>query len=554
MNKIKDFISGNYKIIVPCLIGLILFVGIFVNIRGTLSNLEEKSNKINLISNSTDFYEYEEGSWHFSKEAYLNGPNKLIVQYNLEANSGTLNKDEDVLFVINNSETAHCTKKNDDNASFAALKNTAYLDEQYGCYTLGADHNIYEASLDLLTEKANSKVAIMSYSDEYQLLTGLTNETEVIQTVFENYDRAVNKYTNYYKALEGINEFLKNYTFSNDRELRIVLLVGDVSTGRMDEEEALFKEIKQKYPNVTIYAVHNFIDNDNSKLERIKKISDYIYSYGNDSNPYGATSKKRSNTEPIPKAKKLEQLVTFHDSSIFDQLIFDKAFSILKVVDNYNSEYFNFNDFKIIYNNAGNVEYNKNNNSLTWTIDGEIIKNYSSWLIVELSVNSNNEKTNKLIPVNNNINIKSKFEGKPEEDINVPATPYVNFYNKVVVDSEAANYCDLSNLEEAYYFKVGEQVDLSNLKINCDGFDFEGWTIVNNCDTNIRLDNLLLGNNNSSGVRLSAVKINNSSNCQVTSIIDNVFVMPGRNVTIRPKLSKITIHKSVGIGEDGGLE
>ena len=78
MKKIKDFMSKNFKIIVPCLIGLILFVGIFVNIRGTLSNEEEKSNRISFTSNSTDFYENEEGSWLLGKYAYLNGPNKLM--------------------------------------------------------------------------------------------------------------------------------------------------------------------------------------------------------------------------------------------------------------------------------------------------------------------------------------------------------------------------------------------------------------------------------------------------------------------------------------------
>ena len=121
-----------------------------------------------------------------------------------------------------------------------------------------------------------------------------------------------------------------------------------------------------------------------------------------------------------------------------------------------------------------------------------------------------------------------------------------------MVDSNFADYCDLSNLEEAYYFKVGDQVDLSNLKMTCDGYEFEGWTIESRCGS-LKFNNLAAMSQNSKGIiNTIAVDAGNSYYCQDTPIIDNRFVMPGDDIYIYPKLSKITIHKSVG--EDGDLE
>ena len=109
-------------------------------------------------------------------------------------------------------------------------------------------------------------------------------------------------------------------------------------------------------------------------------------------------------------------------------------------------------------------------------------------------------------------------------------------------------------VEDEYYYKVGDQVDLSNLKMTCDGYEFEGWNIYSRCGSR-KLNNLAAMSQNSKGIiNTISFSAGNSYYCQDTPIIDNRFVMPGDDIYIYPKLSKITIHKSVGVGEDGGLE
>jgi len=551
MNKIKNskivnYINNHKAITMSCLFVFVFLVTFFVGHRFSLS-FNDHPNFTYITSDNTNYMNGDPGAWILYKEANLVSKDRLQIEYDINSRNLLTEKDKDVLFVVNTANSAFYNEscRNHGGKASNILKSTA-IEHFFSSCTLD---RIAEAAERLLVEESENEntVGLIGYDENYSILSNFTNNETIIYNALESIqDGELSNYTNYAKALEGIDAFLQNYTFSNDRELKIVLLIGDVSTGNNNQEKALFEELKEKYPNMVIYALHNLLDYDQTILNKIKNISDYQYLINDGRYNGGIKSSPKDNKRGNIIGKEASFLVNvkfqigainpdkYYGSyiDIFQNIIFNKEYSKFKIIDNINNKYFSFDDFKVLSVNYGEVTHSFSDNQLTWSLDRTMITGDNAHLLVELSVKPGVEVEDTYVPVSTSTSIKSILDGVSDENISSTLTPYVQFYNNVYFQTWAVpDNCVVNPIEPVRY-KVGDSVDLSDKTLSCPGYIFAGWTggSVKN-SYNYDIEDILSGEVKPHGTYLN--------------IIDNMFVMPGNHVIVYPMFKKVNISKNL---------
>ncbi len=551
--KVLDYIKNNYKVLVVCLVLLVITFGLFFNLDRTVSDVDHKE-FVYIYSDNSDFYEREPGAWILYKNAYLLNADRLRIRYNINSNTLLSEKPKDVLFVIDNAESSlynYCGSSGVEPMSQGPSNDSCVINKTS------------EATYQLLVEESDldNKVGIVTYNDDYQIRSYFTDNEGALQDII--YDIEAEGYTDYSKALAGIDKFLENYQYTNDRELIIILYVGNVSKENNTVEKQLFEELKQKYPYVRINALHNVVDNE-TILEKIRNISDAQYLI--QENRVHKEIASKSNFDNIQATPLLQEeyLDYYSFNNIFSRLIFSKKYTQFKIIDNINNEFFNFTNFKVIDKNNGTVDYV--NNTLTWTLDRQMLSGEYVYLEVELGVNKNVILTDNLVPVSTSMQIKSILEGIPDENVNTNLTPYVNFYNKVIYDTSSLPVtCNVTPIPSETY-KIGEIVDIKTKVPNCDGYKFVQWVpdYHRYYYDSYNLDGFLLdvSNKKSDGKIKFMEQLNpgDEHNGQIFAniyelvITNGSFKMPGYDVILLPIFEKVAVNKSIETGITAELE
>ncbi len=554
MDKIKTFVNNHKKQIVLSLLLVLFGVGLFFTFNGTLSEVDHRE-FVYIYSDNTDYYGHEPGAWILYKNAYLLNKDRLRIKYNINSNNLLVEKPKDVLFIIDNAEASLYNYCEEEHGGLLSNIIGLTVQKNKSCVL----RNTMTAINQLLNVESNldNRIGIITYNDDYQIRSGFTNDKDLLEEVI--YDIQAEGYTDYSKALAAIDDFLEDYEYSNDRELKIILYVGNVSKENNLIEKQMFNELKQKYPFIRINALHNVVDNE-TILEKIRNISDAQYliqGYESNNSTLHELNQDINNITATPLLDEW-QINDYGFRNIFSQLIFSKQYTQFKISDVINNEFFNFTDFKVIEKNNGDVSYN--NNTLIWTLDRKLLSGGFVYLEVELGVKQNALLTDNLVPVSTSTQIKSIMEGIPDEDINTHVTPYINFYNKVIYNtSELPESCNVVPIPNEVY-KIGETVN-TNLKVpNCDGYKFIQW--VPNYDK-YYYDNYnsntyhALGNSNKLLISNPYLFIDDKetyidpnagkiyANIKELDITNGFFVMPGYDVELLPVFEKLAISKGI---------
>ncbi len=551
MEKIKSIfnkLTSNKKRVIAFLFLFVFVVGLFLTIRGSFSE-NDHTDYIYIYSDNTNYEGNDPGAWILFKSAYLLNKGKLRIKYGINSNTLLSEKDKDVLLVLDDSATS-ADNSCDGAGGLVSEANNYYFKPLARDYEFDSclSEKIFNATTHLLVEETelDNKVGVITYNDNYVVRTGLTNDNEVIGTVLENLDRT--GYTDYLKALEGIEAFLENYEHVNNRELKVVLYISNVSKSNNDVEKAKYNEIKERYPFVKIIAIHNIVDND-IILNKIKNISDaqYLISYGG-----GGGEAAVRDLKPGMHYNLMDLSVNPVDiDSLFNQLLYSKEYSQFKIIDTINNEYFNFETFNIIENNAGIIDYD--NNVLTWTLDRKMLTGSFVYLEVELGVNKNIILTDNMVPVSNATRIKSILDGVPDENIDTNLTPYVKFINKVVYDtSELPEECNTEPIPFELH-EIGENINTNLVVPKCDGYKFVKWKFDTRKYRYYNDYGDLEYNNNGNyfdlGLSNKAIPVSKENyingNINSLNMINGIFTMPGYDVYLIPVFDKTTVYKEV---------
>ena len=286
----------------------------------------------------------------------------------------------------------------------------------------------------------------VKYSDNYNELINNINNLKI------------NSGTNYYDALCRVDELLKNK--NSDREVVVVMIMNSYPTLNSPLEVNEYNYLKENYKNLNIVGIQ--YDLGDKIIDNIKNISDnsYIANIDNIEKVVNTTSKIPINYENI----NIEEFI--------------------------NDEYFDIDSE--ITTSIGKTNINKN--KITWNIDNQLISGFSASLNFKIKLNNKYSDVDGIFDVSKNIKIKSKI-GDNKEEFSDKKTPIIKNYYDVIYDPNAPKGCVLKKIPNTKSYSIFDTVKLDKQELECSGYQFKGWEIVDKVNT-INDDYFIIGEDN----------------------------------------------------------
>lgn len=290
-------------------------IGILFLLVGLLHSsfsLVEPVKSISFTSEKLNYNEKEPGSFKVEKSAKWIEKGKARITFDVDTVLKTKNKNVDVIFVLDNSDSMRGNKL----------------------------QRVKEDSIELidsLLANSNNKVAIISFNTDSTILSDFTNDRDSLLNIINNLNNA--GATNYYRALVNVDNLLRNYVQKQDKNCIVLFLTDGYPCVEIPNEETEYKMLKRQYP----YLIINGIQYEMSSeiLDPIKKVSD---------NQYLADMGTLNNV--------------LFDASI-DPIRYEK-FIITDYIDTDNFMVESIDDIKV---SQGKVDFNEGEQKVTWTIE-----------------------------------------------------------------------------------------------------------------------------------------------------------------------------------------
>lgn len=182
------------------------------------------------------------------------------------------------------------------------------------------------------------------------------------------------------------------------------------------------------------------------------------------------------------------------------------TYDTYNIIGSLNSNYFDVVDYS---SNKDTFKVTKDN--LTWNLDESLKTGEKVNATVSLKLKDSYKDKNINTNLLKNIAINYKLD-KTTENIKSNLVLDVSNYNTVTYDANLPDGCSLTNIPGTKSYNVFNIVEISPDALKCDNYQFKGYEI-----------------------KTKGVKKTDSSH----------FIMPGKNVTIVAKWSKLTTLKSV---------
>ncbi len=195
---------------------------------------------------------------------------------------------------------------------------------------------------------------------------------------------------------------------------------------------------------------------------------------------------------------------------LFEASVAPMSYEDFTIVDYIDTDYFTVESERDIKVSQGNVEFSKEEQKITWHIS-KLVSGQGAQMTIKAKLKNEYLKDGGIFPTNEKEEIKSKIDSD-EENVESTETPILSSHYNVIYEENAPDDCQVENIPKQEKHAVFETVEISSKKPSCEGYQFKGWEIVTE----------------------SAEKVN-----------DDYFVMPGENVHIRAKWSKLQLQKSM---------
>ena len=197
---------------------------------------------------------------------------------------------------------------------------------------------------------------------------------------------------------------------------------------------------------------------------------------------------------------------------LFDASVVPVPYEKFEIVDYIDQRYFKLDSKDDITVSEGTIKLEEENGKqkITWTID-----NFKSGRNAKLTMDIDLKEAyigqGGVYSTNESTEVFSKIEEQDEDVISVDSPRLQEGYS-VIYDGNAPSGCTVSNIPNSKTYSVFNSVSIEEEKPICVGYQFKGWEIVTE---------------------------------NVTSINDDYFVMPEKDVTIRAIWSEFTLAKSM---------
>ena len=408
-----------------------------------------------ITSEKTSYEEKQPGSWQVEKSGKWISKGRARVTFDVDTTLMTEDKDTDIIFVLDISGSMSGDK-------LARVKEDST-----------------ELIESLLSNKNNS-AALITFDTGSTIVSNFTNDKDYLINEINNLEDTGS--TNYYQPLVNVDNILKDYVKSDNKEVIVLFLTDGYPNVDTPNQIAQYETLKKTYPYITINGIQ--YEMGDTILNPIKEISD---------NQFHADMETLNNV-------------------LFDASVAPIPYDEFKIVDYIDNRYFRLNSEDDITVSEGSVKLEEENGKqkITWTIpyfkSGRDVK-----LSMDIVLKDEYIGQGGIYPTNESEEIISSIQ-EQVEDVTSTKTPVLSDNYKVIYDGNAPDGCTVSNVPDSLNYSVFDTVSITTEQPSCVGYEFKGWEITNK---------------------------------DVTRVNDDHFIMPEKDVVIRAKWSKVVVSKTM---------
>ena len=383
---------------------------------------EEPVKSITIESENLNYEKNESGSYKITKQAEWIGKGKARITFQVD--------------------TKELIKENTNT-------DTILIIDTSGSMTGDKLDKVKSDSVDLIQKTLqdnNNKIGIIEFNDNASIISNLSNDIPDLTNKINNLTTLGS--TNYYQALVKLDELLKTYQKEENRELTVLFLTDGLPNINTPNEIGQYKYLKSEYPYLNINGIQ--YEMGSNILTEIKNISD-------------------------------KQFIA--DMNTLNNVLIDassprETYNNFKITDYINTEHFKIEDKKAITATTGNFTLDKGNGKVTWNLDG-LSSGTSATMTIDVYLKEEYLDKFNLYKTNTKEEVTSEIKGI-KENISKTDTPMLSNSFTVTYDENAPDGCKVEGtIPESKQYSVFNPVKIEDTILNCEGYKFQGWEVVN---------------------------------------------------------------------------
>lgn len=361
-------------------------------------------------------------------------------------------------------------------------------------------NNLYQFLVEMMSIiidlNEGNRISLITFNSTYNIVSDLTRELDPNQLHF-----SFSGNTNYYQALNGVNELLSSYVKEDGKNCNVIFISAGSPNEETPNEIEYSKMLRKKYPFLKINSIAAFYP-DNENKTPLYNISDSV-------------STLSSGLSEIDMIKVMLEAIGLNNYLNF------------VIEDTINSEYFEVIEAS---SSIGEVTIDKSleNDKVIWDLKDKYYSKTEEELDIKLKLKDDYKDTEELLMFQTNIqekitsSIYNLEEIEITEEVTSSLTPVLSTNYAVIYDNNESDTCTVSGLPETKRYAPFTTVEISDATPTCSGYMFKGWKIVED---------------------------------EVEKMGRDYFIMPSHDVTLKAEWAKVSIKKSMNsrVVEEGTL-
>lgn len=333
----------------------------------------------------------------------------------------------------------------------------------------------------ILSDEEN-KVAFISFDSEATILSSFTRDEESLTN-------AINAITpggrsNYYKALQKVDEVLQDYEPQENHDVIVVFFAGGASLEGTSNEESEYQVLKDKYPYLTINGIKYYNASLGSSINRI--------------------------TDSVREAN-ISEINNVLVSASLNPETYDKL-----IITDYLEDGFAIDPDHLHTQTSGTVTITEegDNRKIVWNLGSNFPTGGSGVLKIYVRLKEEYQEVEGFYPTHQSRTVVYQIHNNSEKVMNSTQTLVMKNKFSIIYNTNPPEGCDIENTmtEKQFVFKT---VQKKTEELTCDGYLFKGW------------------------------EIDESENEDITYINNDAFIMPSHDVHINGTWAKQEISKSM---------
>ena len=330
----------------------------------------------------------------------------------------------------------------------------------------------------------NNKVALIIFGTSSTIVSEFSNNKDELLQKLDAI--TVTGVTNYNAALKNVESVMSGYTKKSNRDIVTLFLTDGYPNEDTPNQIGTYATLKEKYPYMLINGVQ--YEMGTNIIDEIKQITDSQWTA---------------------------------DQSTLNNVLFEASISP-EVYENftvteYISENFIVNSIDDIKVTIGTVTLGEENGlqKITWSLgENSYIIGGNAKMNINLTLKKQYAESDGFYPTNNKEIIQSKLLDDTTQTVSNTDTLVLKNRYEVIYDTNTPEGCTLPSVSSENYFAY-QNVTKKTDKLTCDGYLFKGW------------------------------EVDEEDNKDISKVNDDVFQMPGHDVTIRATWTKQSIAKTM---------